>query len=74
MEKQTYLGTVVHFKKNYGFIKWEKNKEPQQDMFVHFSDINSEGYKILKVGDKVTFELGTNHQGQPKAVNVTKQD
>lgn len=65
---KTYNGEVVWFnvKENYGFIKWEGEK----DMFVHFSDILMEGFKILKKGQKVTFKIGKNIAGNPKAIEV----
>ena len=60
-------GTVKWFdsKKGYGFIE----SEGEKDVFVHFSEIQAEGYKILKDGQKVEFELNTDEQGD-KAKNV----
>jgi cold shock protein len=48
-------GVVKWFdvKKGYGFIK----REEGQDLFVHFSSINMEGYKRLNEGDAVQFEV-----------------
>lgn len=43
-------------------------------MFVHWSDVSSEGFKTLKKGQKVTYTLGTNHSGRPKAVEVEVVD
>lgn len=65
------LGTVVWFdpKKGYGFITPDDNSGA--DIFVHFSDVNSEGFKTLYKDQKVSYELGTNKRGQPKAVNVS---
>ncbi len=65
-------GTVVWFdpKLGYGFIQ---GAEPP-DMFVHWSDVSSEGFKTLKKGQKVTYTLGTNHSGRPKAVEVEVVD
>lgn len=74
-DKEVLFGTVVFFgskskdKKhnNYGFIA----RPNLPDLFVHWSDISDmEGYKTLKEGQKVSFQLGTNHNGQPKAINV----
>lgn len=61
-------GTVVFFnvKKGYGFISWGKDK----DMFVHYSDIVMDGFKVLQVNQKVKFELGFNVKGEPKATKV----
>lgn len=62
-------GTVKWFdsKKGYGFIELEGN----DDIFVHFSDIIEEGYKSLKDGQKVEFEVEKDDSGE-KAKNVTK--
>lgn len=62
-------GVVIWFdpKKGYGFIAQENN-EP--DLFVHFSDVNIEGFKTLYKDQKVSYEVGTNKRGQPKAVSV----
>ena len=62
-------GTVKWFdsKNGYGFIELEGN----DDIFVHFSDIVEEGYKSLKDGQKVEFEVEKDDSGE-KAKNVTK--
>ena len=61
-------GTVKWFdsKKGYGFIE----SEGEKDIFVHFSEIQAEGYKFLKDGQKVEFELQADEQGD-RAKNVT---
>ena len=53
-------------KKGYGFIEQENG----QDVFVHHSNINAQGFKSLKEGDRVTFEIEQGQKG-PTAVNVT---
>ena len=62
-------GTVKWFdsKKGYGFIEVEGG----DDVFVHFSEIKEEGYKSLKDGEKVEFEIQKDDQGE-RAKNVTK--
>jgi len=63
-----YTGTVIWFnpKPGYGFI----TRTGEEDLFVHFSDINCEGFKTLKKGQIVSFGIGTNNKGQPKAIEV----
>jgi cold shock protein len=66
----TYEGTVIWMNHGIGFIKWEKDGIPQRDMFVHFSDIKMEGYRNLFKDQKVSFQIGTNKNGDPKGINV----
>lgn len=62
-------GTVKWFngEKGYGFIIAEDGKE----IFAHFSNINSDGYKTLEEGQEVSFEIEINDRG-PQATNITK--
>ncbi|GER78136.1 MAG: cold-shock protein [Anaerolineaceae bacterium] len=62
------IGTVKWFNgsKGYGFIEREGGK----DVFVHFSAIQSEGFKNLNEGQKVEFEVEQGPKG-PQAANVT---
>ena len=62
-------GTVKWFnsKKGYGFISDEEGN----DVFVHFSALNMEGYKSLDEGQEVTFDVVDGEKG-PQAANVTK--
>jgi CspA family cold shock protein len=63
-------GTVKWFnsKKGFGFITRD---DGQGDVFVHFSAIQSRGFKTLEEGQKVEFEIAQDEKG-PKAVNVVK--
>ena len=51
--------------KGYGFITTEEGA----DVFVHYNDIEGEGYRTLNEGQAVEFELTEGDKG-PKAVNV----
>ena len=52
-------------KKGYGFITGEDGNE----IFVHFSGIVKEGFKVLDEGQHVEYEVGDGTKG-PQAVNV----
>ncbi len=62
-------GTVKWFnaKKGYGFISDEEGK----DIFVHFSALNMDGFKVLEENDKVEFEVVDGEKGL-QAANVTR--
>ena len=62
-------GTVKWFNadKCFGFIE----RENGDDVFVHFSAIQSEGFKSLEEGQAVTFSVEEGNRG-PQATNVTK--
>ncbi|MBV7275846.1 cold-shock protein [Clostridium sp. PL3] len=61
-------GTVKWFnsEKGFGFITGEDGK----DVFAHFSQIKSEGYKSLEEGQKVSFDVVKGPKG-PQAENIT---
>lgn len=65
-----------------GFVKWFNNDKgfgfieymPENDVFVHYSAIDAEGYKTLKEGDYVEFQLIETGKGlQAKDVHVIKE-
>jgi len=60
-------GTVKWFNdsKGYGFIATEEGK----DLFVHFSEIQGDGFKTLSEGQAVEFEEGVGQKG-PSATKV----
>ena len=62
-------GTVKWFngEKGFGFIEIEGG----EDVFVHFSAIQTEGFKTLEEGQDVEFEIVEGNRG-PQAANVTQ--
>jgi CspA family cold shock protein len=63
-------GTVKWFNpdKGYGFI----SREDGDDLFVHFSEIQMEGFKTLEEGQAVIFDVTTGQNGKLQASNVRK--
>lgn len=55
--------------KGYGFL--QKEDEDGKDIFVHYASILSDGYKTLKGGEEVTFEIVDGDRG-PQAKNVVR--
>jgi CspA family cold shock protein len=63
------IGTVKWFNnaKGYGFVTPD---EGEQDVFIHFSAIVMDGYKTLKEGQKIQFEINEGPKGL-HAANVS---
>jgi cold shock protein len=63
------LGKVKWFnsRKGYGFI----TKDDGGDVFVHYSAITGEGFRSLREGDRVEFEVTQGDKG-PQAANVLR--
>ena len=62
-------GTVKWFNdaKGFGFITPDDGGE---DLFAHFSAINMQGFKTLKEGQKVSFEVTAGNKGKKQASNI----
>lgn len=65
-----FQGSVKWFNeaKGFGFITKDDDKK---DIFVHFTAIKVEGYRTLKEGERVSFEIEKGDKGD-KAVDVCK--
>lgn len=70
MEVAVMIGAVKWFdeKKGYGFIEGQDG----HDIFVHFSDIQTDGFRKLTEGEAVEYELFDSQKG-PRAANVIRQ-
>ncbi len=68
MESKRFTGTVVWFsaRTGYGFISPD---DGSKDIFTHFKHIQMDGFKVLKQGQVVEYEIGSNERG-PMATNV----
>jgi cold shock protein len=65
-------GTVRRFneEKGYGFVVADGSDE---ELFVHYTDVTGEGYRSLRQGERVAFEMGEQHGTRgPRAKNVRK--
>ena len=64
-----HTGTVIVFKpkEGWGFVRPDSGGP---DHFVHFSQIQMDGYKELFPGDRVRYEVGKGPSGRPHAEKV----
>jgi CspA family cold shock protein len=65
-------GTVRRFneEKGYGFVVADGSDE---ELFVHYTDVTGEGYRSLRQGERIAFEVGEQHRRMgPRARNVRK--
>lgn len=67
-ERTTGVVKFFHTEKGYGFIAPE---DGQRDVFVHYSAIQSTGFRNLNEGDRVEFDIESSDKG-PRAANVVK--
>lgn len=63
------VGTVKWFseEKGYGFL----SREDGEDVFIHYSEIQGDGFRTLREGEKVEFEITQGKKG-PQAVNAKR--
>lgn len=66
-ERETGVVKWFNDKKGYGFI----SRESGEDVFVHYTSIDGEGFRSLAEGERVEFTVKQDHKGQA-AVNVRK--
>lgn len=71
MRKSMAVGTVKWFnpEKGYGFI----SQDDGEDLFVHYSEIQMDGFRTLEEGAAVSFDVTTGQNGKLQASNVVKQ-
>jgi CspA family cold shock protein len=67
----SFEGKVKWFNetKGYGFIQ----KDDGEDVFVHYSSVQGDGFKTLAEGQRVSFDVVEGERG-PKATNVVRLD
>lgn len=66
---ESQKGKIKFFnqEKSYGFIIPE---DKENDIFLHMTELEKSGYKGISIGQRVSYELGTNHKGKQQAVNI----
>ncbi len=62
------LGVVSEWRGGFGFIHANGGG---RDVFVHHTAIVGEGFRILRVGQRVSFVRAEDERGRPRASNVT---
>lgn len=72
--ERVYTGTVTSFDKGWGFIDYYDNNGRKKSIFVHWTNIDMDGYKNLNPGQRVDFTIGKGKNGKDHAENVTVVD
>ncbi len=69
VEDNVKYGRVVwfNFKRGFGFIQPDLGGA---DIFLYYSDLVMEGFKTVNKDQRVSYEVGMNIRGQPKAISV----
>jgi cold shock protein len=65
-----YEAVVSKFEHGWGFVEC---KELSRNFFVHYSDVEGTGLRVLEAGEEVSFEIGPGKDGRPKAVRVRRE-
>src|SRR5579864_1424347 len=65
-----HIGIVSRFEHGWGFID---SAELGRNFFVHYSDVDGTGLRLLEAGEDVSVETGPGKDGRPKAVRVRRQ-
>jgi len=68
-EGHRYAGAVSRFEHGWGFIE---SSELGRTVFVHYSDVEGTGLRLLEPGESVSFEVAAGKDGRPKAVRVQR--
>lgn len=64
--------TWFNVRKGFGFITPDGCSDREDRIFVHHSGIAMDGFRKMRENDIVAYDIETDEQGRPKAVNVTK--
>eukprot|EP00270_Netrium_digitus_P022021 TRINITY_DN96_c0_g1_i1.p1 TRINITY_DN96_c0_g1~~TRINITY_DN96_c0_g1_i1.p1 ORF type:complete len:193 (+),score=41.34 TRINITY_DN96_c0_g1_i1:67-645(+) len=64
-------GKVKWFNSSKGFGFITPDQQPAEDLFVHQSVIHAEGFRSLREGESVEYDVETSEDGRTKALNVT---
>ena len=70
-ERKNGVCNKWNISKKFGFITLNDNYEEYNDIFVHCSEILSNNYQALEIGEWIEFDLVIMDDGQRKAINVT---
>ena len=73
LDRETGVVKWFNDTKGFGFIIPD-NDDAGGDIFVHYSDIQGDGFRMLLEGQSVEFEVGEQDDGRFRAIDVTGPD
>ena len=73
LDRETGVVKWFNNAKGFGFILPD-NDDAGGDVFVHYSDIQGDGFRMLLEGQSVEFEVGEQDDGRSRAIDVTGPD